>query len=50
MFKVFLWPLTGDADGAAAGMALPAYLHRGWGEALNWNLLLLFPFRARRWF
>lgn len=36
-------PLTGDADGAAARMALPAYLHRGWGE--GFFLLLVFsPF------
>lgn len=33
MFHVLLWPLTGDADGAAARVALPAHLHRGWGEA-----------------
>lgn len=46
MFDVLLWPLAGDADGAAARVALPAYLHRGWGETPTWNLLLFFVVAA----
>ena len=40
VFKADVWSPTGDADGAAAGMGLPAHLSLLRGEAAEISLIV----------